>query len=94
MRAGRRFTESEHEVKKREFEAMWSDVAVQPVSDATIAQAAGFAERHTLRAYDALHLATALATEGDDLAFASWDNDLRRAAGAEGLRLIPPPPGD
>lgn len=91
MRAGRRLTESEHGVKKSAFEAMWSDIAVQPVSHSTIARAAGLAEQHTLRAYDALHLASALATEGDDLAFACWDRDLRKAAGAEGLRLIPAP---
>lgn len=93
MRAGRRLTESEHESKKTEFEEMWSDFAVQTVSGTTIAEAAKLAEQHTLRAYDALHLASAIAMEDDDLSFACWDNDLREAAATEGLCLIPPAPG-
>lgn len=93
MRAGRRLTASGHKSKLTEFEAMWADIAVLAVSGATIIDAAKLAEQHTLRAYDAVHLASALTLEVDDLSFACWDNDLREAAGAQGLRLVPPGPG-
>lgn len=88
MRAGRRLTASDHKSKRAEFEGMWADMAVQAVSGTTIAQAAKLAEQHTLRAYDAVHLSSALALEDDDLVLACWDQDLRDAARAEGLPLI------
>jgi uncharacterized protein len=47
--------------------------------------AADAAERHALRAYDAVHLATALAVAADDLVFVCWDADLAAAASRAGL---------
>jgi uncharacterized protein len=47
--------------------------------------AADAAERYALRAYDALHLASAIAVAASDLVFISWDADLSTAAARAGL---------
>ena len=47
--------------------------------------AADAAERFGLRAYDAVHLATALAVAADDLVFVCWDAELAAAASRAGL---------
>ncbi|HVF80004.1 MAG TPA: type II toxin-antitoxin system VapC family toxin [Solirubrobacteraceae bacterium] len=58
--------------------------------DWPLAQHAGeLAERHALRGYDAVHLATALATSAPDLALVTWDRDLASAALELGITIIP-----
>ena len=49
--------------------------------------AADIAERYALRAYDAVHLATALAVAADDLVFVCWDAELSAAASQAGLAV-------
>jgi uncharacterized protein len=57
--------------------------------DATLARAAGeLAERHALRGYDAVHLASAIAIEAPDLVMATWDRDLA-AATAQHRTVVP-----
>lgn len=59
--------------------------------------AADTAERYALRAYDAVHLASALAVAADDLVFVCWDTDLSAAASRAGLAtagLDEPPAAD
>jgi len=51
--------------------------------------AADLAERHALRGYDAVHLATVLAIEDADLVVATWDDALARAARDEGQLVAP-----
>jgi uncharacterized protein len=46
------------------------------------------AERHALRAYDAVHLASALALRDRLVAFATWDRGLADAAHASGLAVV------
>jgi predicted nucleic acid-binding protein len=59
--------------------------------DATLARAAGeLAERHALRGYDAVHLASALAIDDPRLVMATWDRDLAAAA-AQHRTVIPAP---
>ena len=59
---------------------------------ALIRSAAEFANRHPLRAYDALHLASAALLRKDEesqgVMFASWDDALDRAAKREGFALL------
>jgi predicted nucleic acid-binding protein len=56
----------------------------------TIALASGdLAERYSLRAGDAIHLASALASAAADRVVASWDISLRRAATAAGMAVAP-----
>jgi uncharacterized protein len=54
---------------------------------AVLDAAADAAERHGLRAYDAVHLASALAVAADDLVFVCWDADLSAAASRAGLAV-------
>jgi len=62
--------------------------------DITEIRAAGLALRHALRGFDAVQLAGALALRaavgGDDIAFASFDEQLNRAARGEGLIVLEP----
>lgn len=44
----------------------------------------------TLRSLDAIHLATALAIDDDDLEFVTYDDRLADAARAEGLTVVQP----
>jgi len=46
------------------------------------------AERHALRGYDAVHLATALAARRPELVLVTWDHDLARAATEAGIAAI------
>lgn len=62
------------------------------VSHGILELAAASLSRHTLRAYDALHLASAMAARDVDdgvTEFACFDHDLREAALAEGFDLVP-----
>ena len=45
---------------------------------------------HSLRALDAIHVASALVLRDVDPIVLSWDDDQRTAARAEGLRVYPP----
>ncbi len=68
-----------------------------PLDETVIQSACGLIERHPLRGYDAVHLATAmvinqrLADAGEgELLFLSADNHLNDAATAEGLTVDNP----
>jgi predicted nucleic acid-binding protein len=57
--------------------------------DAALARIAGeLAERHALRGYDAVHLASAIAIEEPDLVMATWDRELATAT-AEHRTVVP-----
>ncbi|MCB0972865.1 MAG: PIN domain-containing protein, partial [Acidimicrobiales bacterium] len=56
----------------------------QPIAE----DAAALAERRALKGADAIHLASALALDGD-LVFTTWDRRLHAAARAQGLRVAP-----
>lgn len=93
LSAGRRLTERGLRVAADQFGELWAEVAVVEVNDRLIADAAELARRHRLRAYDAVHLASALFVKREgDVAFACWDKELREAAAAEGLALVPTEP--
>lgn len=66
-----------------------AEVATAEV-DLALAVAAGeLAERYSLRGYDAVHLATALALGPAGLVVATWDRTLGRAARDAGLATFP-----
>lgn len=81
------------------FESDWRDAGhesgpfqIIDVSDGILDLAASALVRHPLRAYDALHLASAMvARDVDDgvNGFACFEHDLREAALAEGFDLVP-----
>jgi uncharacterized protein len=73
-----------------DLENLWRGIYVHVVSDGLVAQAAQTALAHSLRAYDAVHLAGALAfAEVERLEFACWDRELREAAKKYGFALVP-----
>ncbi len=55
---------------------------------ALVRHAGELADKHALRGYDAVHLASALAA-GPGTTFISWDRELRRAASQAGCATAP-----
>ena len=73
-----------------DFQTDWRTYFRIRMSDRLIRQAADLAEKHRLRAYDAIHLASALAVRErvpDRILVSTWDRELADAARAEGLDL-------
>jgi hypothetical protein len=90
MRKGNRLSSAELRAALDELDATWAALDVLEVTDTLITAAAKKARDHALRAYDAVHLAGALAfAEGEEIAFMCWDHELSEAAGKEGFALIP-----
>ena len=70
----------------------WPGFIRLPVTSGIIERAASFTWQHGLRAYDAVHLASALAWKeitADQVVFACYDENLLKAARGEGLRVWP-----
>lgn len=67
----------------------WTSIHAEELDDSLGLFAGALAARHGLRALDAVHLASALSVRAGEPVVVSWDTDLRRAAGAEGLALSP-----
>jgi len=74
---------------RRELDGYLNEMTLVEVDLPLARHAADLAERHGLRGYDAVHLATALAIADPDLVVATWDDELARAARDEG-RLVAP----
>lgn len=90
MRKGGRLSTSQLRGRLAELDRLWGALYAHAVSDALLKQAVKSARAHALRAYDAVHLAGALAfAEGEDLVFACWDRELHEAAGRHGFALVP-----
>jgi uncharacterized protein len=76
-----------------QFEAGWEQYFRLEVTQDVIGEAARLAERHFLRAYDAIHLGSAILLRSrlrTGVTLASWDDDLDVAATREGLLLLRP----
>jgi len=90
MRKGGRLTPAQLRRGLDDLENLWRGLYVHAMSDVLLAQAAESARAHALRAYDAVHLASALAfAVGENLQFACWDKELREAADRHSFALIP-----
>jgi uncharacterized protein len=79
---------SDYRLLIRDFEADWRHYLVIEATEPLVRRAAELAEAHRLRAYDAIHLASASVLKEnleDSVSFASWDSQLQAAAGREGL---------
>ena len=75
---------------RREFEADWLDLVVLEVDEGIVRVAGDAADRHGLRGFDAVHLASASGlrnSTSETVLFSSADSQLMRAARAEGLLL-------
>jgi predicted nucleic acid-binding protein len=75
------------------FEEDWGSFVQVEVSPELNRMAAGLLRRHALRAFDALHLASALLLRERaphvEVGFAGFDDRQRQAAEAEGLEVLP-----
>lgn len=73
----------------RHLDEEWGQYSIVEVTDAVVRRAGALAERHKLRAYDAVHLAAVLGVElaGGDVEFSSFDDRLNQAARRERLAL-------
>lgn len=90
MRKGERLTPAQLRRALDELENLWRGIDVHAVNEALLAHAAESARAHSLRAYDAVHLAGARSfAVGEELQFACWDKELRGAARQHGFALIP-----
>ena len=87
---------SDDEARKaqRQFAADWPDYARLPVTEGLVARAEALAWDHALRGYDAVQLASALMWQesiGAEVVVATFDAELWKAAGREGLTAWPAP---
>lgn len=88
MRAGR-LVAHEHARSKRDLDRALAALTIVEL-DPRVARAAGdVSERFALRAYDAVHLASALVVDEGDTVVVTWDRALANAAGAAGLGVAP-----
>lgn len=85
-----RLSEPDRGSARADLEELWADIVVIPIDSPLLRAAGDVAERLRLRAYDAVHLA-ALTQAGStqEISFACWDNQLRRAAQQLGYTLVP-----
>jgi predicted nucleic acid-binding protein len=73
----------------RRFEADWPSFEIIEVDASLAEHAAGLASTEELRSLDALHLAAALLIDSGELAVATWDVRLHRAAQNQDLGVFP-----
>ena len=87
-RRGRRLSISQHQRAVDEVTALIDEISIVEVTKDLLEHAAQLAEEESLRGYDAVHLAAALAVEATVLS--SADTDLCDAAERRGLHVSNP----
>jgi uncharacterized protein len=91
-RREKRISSAAHARLVRDFEADWDRYLVLEATEPLIRRAGKLTEIHPLRAYDAIHLASAKILReklAEPVSFASWDTRLVAAAQKEGLEIMP-----
>jgi uncharacterized protein len=76
----------------QDFNRDWGRYLVLAATEHLVRSAGELAEAHALRAYDAIHLASARTLKdrlAEPVSFASWDTRLTVAARKEGLNIVP-----
>lgn len=90
MRKGGRLTAAQLRSCLEDLEDVWRMLNIHVITATLLTQAAANARSHSLRAYDAVHLAGALSfAAGEEIEFACWDKELRAAARKHGFALVP-----
>lgn len=85
-----RISAARFEASLDELKRIWSAIDIHAVTTEVIEDATQAVVDHELRAYDSLHLATALAVaKVEHVTFACWDHELRDAAQELGIPLLP-----
>jgi predicted nucleic acid-binding protein len=72
-----------------ETDTIWQRVIGVEIDESLVRTAGELAERHGLRAADAIHLASAIRVREAGTVFVSFDHRLREAAAAEGFAVLP-----
>jgi uncharacterized protein len=80
-----RLSSDAHRQALAEFEQVQRELALVGLDEALAHDAGELADALALRGYDAVHLASALASGGDEVALITWDVDLGVAAERMGL---------
>jgi uncharacterized protein len=88
-RAGR-LGAREHARSKRELTRALGSLAIVEIHPGLAEAAGDVAERFDLRAYDAVHLASALVVDDGSTVVVTWDHALASGASAAGLDVAPP----
>ncbi len=84
-------SESRYALACRQFERDWKAYVRVDLWDEILLLARDLIQRHPLRGFDAIHLASALSLKGalgEDITFAAADERLFQAAEAEGLQVL------
>lgn len=84
-----RLTESDHVRAKAYWERMWESISTVEATRDVVERAGSLAERHQLRGFDAVHLASASVVASTLLIVATWDEQLSDAAAAMGYSVAP-----
>jgi uncharacterized protein len=85
-----RFSVARFEGAIGELETIWNEIDIHAVTTDVIQEASQLVIDHGLRAYDSLHLATAVAlARAENVIFVCWDRALRDAAESRGIPLEP-----
>jgi predicted nucleic acid-binding protein len=74
---------------EQRVEALWAGLDRLDMTEELVRRAGGFALSHGLRAYDAVHLASAVSVADDEFVLVAADGDLLTAARAIGLVTAP-----
>jgi len=84
-------SDSQYALACRQFESDWRAYLRLDLQDEILLKARDLIQRHPLRGFDAIHLASALSLRGalgEEITFAAADGPLLRAAKAERLRPL------
>jgi len=76
----------------RAIDDLYAELRVIGIDDALARSAGELAELHSLRGYDAVHLASAISVADAGLVTVTWDQDLAGAAVACGYAVVPASP--
>ena len=85
------FSKTLHALACRQFERVWPAYLRVELQDNVLFLARDLIQRHSLRGFDAVHLASALCLKnalGEEVTFAAADGRLLRAASAENLEAL------
>lgn len=74
---------------RAELERVWLASSVVHLDRDLVARAGDVSELQGLRAGDAIHLTSALVLDEPELVFATWDQELGRAAREAGFAVVP-----
>ncbi len=86
---GGRIDERELRETTTTIDGLHAEMAVVGIDEGLARRAGDLAEVHGLRGYHAVHLASALTIDHEQLVLVTWDGDLAAAAGAAGCAAAP-----